>query len=239
MVPAASTHVRKRKTIVVSSSSTPAGAAVPPPGRSVHGRFPNPPVTFPPLVGPSGAGKSTVLALIAGLLVPDAGAVTAGPSGHALGAWDEDAYRSLVAVSFGDGPLHRGSVEENVTLGRTDVEETDVEAALSIVDAKWHLAFEGAAIDEGGQRPAPTNPAGPGGRRTPAGPAPRRGRDQSGTPCRLGRVGPIPPSGWARPRWGRRRDGAAAPDGHSRRSGADRSGRFGMAGRSARLPSGG
>jgi ATP-binding cassette subfamily B protein len=104
------------------------------------------------LVGPSGAGKSTVLAVAAGLLAPDAGEVTAGPDGAALGLWDEDAYRARVAACFGDGPLYRGSIADNVRLGRGDIDEAAMGAALTLVDASQFGSRSGAdAIDEGGR----------------------------------------------------------------------------------------
>ena len=68
------------------------------------------------LVGESGAGKSTVAALLLGFLEPTAGRVTAG--GVDLAGCRVDDWRALVAWVPQHPTLLRGSVADNISLGR-------------------------------------------------------------------------------------------------------------------------
>ncbi len=68
------------------------------------------------LVGESGAGKSTVAALLLGFLEPTAGRVTVG--GVDLGGCRVDEWRALVAWVPQHPTLLRGSVADNIRLGR-------------------------------------------------------------------------------------------------------------------------
>ena len=68
------------------------------------------------LVGESGAGKSTVAALLLGFLEPTAGRVTVG--GIDLAGCRADEWRALVAWVPQHPTLVRGSVADNIRLGR-------------------------------------------------------------------------------------------------------------------------
>ena len=68
------------------------------------------------LIGPNGAGKSTLLRLIAGLLKPDAGAVTVTAGKDAVGYQPQTPY------------VFKGTVESNVRLG--DHGKTDIDRLL-------------------------------------------------------------------------------------------------------------
>jgi ATP-binding cassette subfamily C protein CydD len=86
------------------------------------------------LTGASGSGKSTLIALIGGLVAPDAGTVTL--DGVPLDAAQADAWRALVAwvpqsTHFADGTLRDG-----LRLGApTGVTESDIAAALDLAQA--------------------------------------------------------------------------------------------------------
>lgn len=92
------------------------------------------PGTTTAIVGPSGSGKSTVLALIAGLHHPDAGAVLV--NGQELRSLDVDARRDLVSVVFQHPYLFDGSIRDNVLVGDADADEQRLgeAAALARVD---------------------------------------------------------------------------------------------------------
>lgn len=80
------------------------------------------------VMAPSGGGKSTLLALIAGLAVPEGGSIRIG--GETLRP--ETAARLRAGMAWlGQTPhIFPGTPGRNVTLGRSDVEEHVVEAAL-------------------------------------------------------------------------------------------------------------
>lgn len=82
------------------------------------------------LVAPSGGGKSTVLALLAGLARPDAGVVRIG--GVELDDANADALRARMAWVGQQPHVFTGSLGSNVALGRREVSDDDVAAALAI-----------------------------------------------------------------------------------------------------------
>ncbi len=90
------------------------------------------------LVGESGAGKSTVAALLLGFLEPAAGRVTVG--GVDLAGSRIDEWRGLVAWVPQRPVLVRGSVADNIRLGRT-ASARAVRAAAALAGAD---AFAGA-----------------------------------------------------------------------------------------------
>ena len=87
------------------------------------------------IVGPSGSGKSTVLALIAGLVQPTAGAVFI--DGVDAGERDADSRRDLVSVVFQHPYLFDGTLRENVLVGDPGADAGAVEhaGALARVDS--------------------------------------------------------------------------------------------------------
>lgn len=80
------------------------------------------------LVGPSGAGKSTVLALLLGFLRPSAGRILI--DGTPLDALDLADWRRAIAHVPQRPHLFDGSIADNVALGRPDVTEAEIRAAL-------------------------------------------------------------------------------------------------------------
>jgi thiol reductant ABC exporter CydD subunit len=82
------------------------------------------------LVGESGAGKSTVAALLLGLLAPTRGYVTAG--GIDLNVCQLDAWRRLVSWVPQRPVLIRGTVAENILVGRPEATELDVRRAAAL-----------------------------------------------------------------------------------------------------------
>ncbi|MBL0422678.1 ATP-binding cassette domain-containing protein [Ramlibacter sp. AW1] len=98
------------------------------------------------LLGPSGSGKSSWLALVAGLLVPDAGQLeVAGQAPHALPQGARDRWRGE-NVSLLPQKLHLSAsltVRENLALCyfalRRPVDETAIGTALHALDV-GHLA---------------------------------------------------------------------------------------------------
>jgi thiol reductant ABC exporter CydD subunit len=81
------------------------------------------------LVGPSGAGKTTVVAVLLGLLRPDAGRVVAG--GQPLLDTDLASWREQIAWVPQRPCLFAGTVADNVREGRPDAGDADVRAALA------------------------------------------------------------------------------------------------------------
>jgi ABC-type multidrug transport system fused ATPase/permease subunit len=79
------------------------------------------------LVGPSGGGKSTILALLARLYSPHSGAVRF--DGAALDEATEASLRQLIAVVPQTPILFRGSIRDNIALGRAGASEVDIVAA--------------------------------------------------------------------------------------------------------------
>jgi len=79
------------------------------------------------LVGPSGGGKSTILNLILRFHEVDGGAILI--DGQNIGAISRRSLRSQVAYVGQDVFLFRGSIRENIALGRPGATEADIVAA--------------------------------------------------------------------------------------------------------------
>ncbi|MER7855774.1 thiol reductant ABC exporter subunit CydD [Streptomyces bacillaris] len=80
------------------------------------------------LVGPSGVGKSTLLHVVLGFAVPDAGHVRVG--GRDLAELDPERWRSRIAWVPQRPHLFAGTIAENVRLARPDADDEAVVAAL-------------------------------------------------------------------------------------------------------------
>jgi len=87
------------------------------------------------VVGASGAGKSTLACLLAGLLRPASGAVTAGR--HELADLAAADRRRLVALVTQEPHVFAGTVGWNVTLGAAHRPDVDPGACLAAVGATW------------------------------------------------------------------------------------------------------
>jgi subfamily B ATP-binding cassette protein MsbA len=79
------------------------------------------------LVGPSGGGKSTILNLMLRLYEVDGGAITI--DGQSISAVSRRSLRGQVAYVGQDVFLFRGSVRENIALGRPDATDAEIVAA--------------------------------------------------------------------------------------------------------------
>lgn len=112
------------------------------------------------LVGASGAGKSTIFQLIAALVEPQAGRILiGGVDAQSLSLFDQ---RALLAAVTQDSALFDETLRENLLLGRSDIAEARLSAALadaevaSFVDSLPHgvdtpAGPRGSALS-GGQR---------------------------------------------------------------------------------------
>jgi ATP-binding cassette, subfamily C, bacterial CydD len=85
------------------------------------------------LVGASGAGKSTVASLLLRLATPTAGRITAG--GVDLAHCDTDAWRRQLAWVPQHPTIFRGTVADNIRLGRGDATDGDVRVAARLACA--------------------------------------------------------------------------------------------------------
>src|SRR5262249_51961971 len=85
------------------------------------------------LVGESGAGKSTVASLLLRLAEPTAGRVTVG--GVDLAHCDTAAWRRQLAWVPQHPTIFRGTVADNVRLGRLDAPDAEVRAAAKLAGA--------------------------------------------------------------------------------------------------------
>lgn len=83
--------------------------------------------TFTALVGPSGAGKTTIARLIARFWDVDSGSVTVGNID--VREMDEKKLLSLVSFVFQDAYLFRGTVMDNIRLGKPEATDDEVMAA--------------------------------------------------------------------------------------------------------------
>jgi ABC-type multidrug transport system fused ATPase/permease subunit len=85
------------------------------------------------LAGPNGSGKTTTLALLLGLLTPDAGRVTA--DGQPYDTIDLELLRKQIGVSLQHVMFLPGTVRDNLVYGRA-VNEADVARAVRDADAE-------------------------------------------------------------------------------------------------------
>lgn len=86
------------------------------------------------LVGPTGSGKSTLLALITRLYDPGAGAVRL--DGADVSGLSLKQVRAATSIVFEENFLFEDSVRANLALGRTDLSDDELFAALSLARAR-------------------------------------------------------------------------------------------------------
>jgi ATP-binding cassette, subfamily B, bacterial MsbA len=79
------------------------------------------------LVGPSGGGKSTIISLIQRFYDPDAGSIRI--DGTVIDSVDIASLRSAIAFVSQDVFLFRGSIRENIALGRPGADQSEIIAA--------------------------------------------------------------------------------------------------------------
>ncbi len=101
------------------------------------------------LVGRSGIGKTTLAGLLSGFREPSSGRISV--DGIPLSAIDPTAWRRRVAVVPQDPFLFRGTIRENIALGRPGVTDADVESAARAAGAHGFIAArpEGYATELG------------------------------------------------------------------------------------------
>ncbi|HET6989254.1 MAG TPA: ABC transporter ATP-binding protein [Kribbella sp.] len=87
------------------------------------------------LVGATGSGKTTLTALVPRLYDVTAGRITL--DGHDIRDLSLTSLRTAVASAFDDPTLFSMSVRENLTLGRPDASEADVQQALQVAQAEF------------------------------------------------------------------------------------------------------
>jgi ATP-binding cassette, subfamily C, bacterial CydD len=101
------------------------------------------------LTGPSGAGKTVLLSLIAGLLPVGRGEIAIG--GTLLCDQTVAGLRTRIGWMGQKPHVFAGSVHANVTLGRPDVRNAQVAAAMKLADLHGVAqAGQGVALGEGG-----------------------------------------------------------------------------------------
>jgi ABC-type multidrug transport system fused ATPase/permease subunit len=81
------------------------------------------------IVGDSGAGKTTLTKALVRMHDPDQGQITF--DGHDIARLDPQAYRSVVGLALSTDELFKGTVEENITMGRS-LSYAEVETALHL-----------------------------------------------------------------------------------------------------------
>lgn len=87
------------------------------------------------LVGATGSGKTTLTSLVPRLYDVTGGRITI--DGHDVRDLTLKSLRSAVASAFDDPTLFSMSARENITLGRPDASEADVQQALEIAQATF------------------------------------------------------------------------------------------------------
>lgn len=88
--------------------------------------------------GPSGCGKSTLIALIGGLVAPDAGTIRIGDS--ILDAATADAWRAQIAWVPQTPHFQPGPLRNTLTLGLEDVSDDAIARGLAIASAEDTVA---------------------------------------------------------------------------------------------------
>lgn len=108
------------------------------------------------LAGPNGAGKSIFLQLIAGLYDEFNGALAF--NGIPLGNWCKHELHSIVGDNLVKGDIFKGSLEENISLGRPGITIDQIHKIISMVGLEEFIrslpeGFETPLIPEGKNLP--------------------------------------------------------------------------------------
>jgi ATP-binding cassette subfamily B protein/subfamily B ATP-binding cassette protein MsbA len=97
------------------------------------------------LVGASGAGKSTVFSLLTRLIERQSGTITVG--GTPLETIDLGALRDLYSVVAQDALLFDETLRENVVLGRSDIDDARLSAAIDAAHLTEFLASQPQGLE--------------------------------------------------------------------------------------------
>jgi ATP-binding cassette subfamily C protein len=95
--------------------------------------------SFSAIIGPSGAGKTTIVDLVTGLLLPQEGQVWIDET--KLDVVDLQAWRRMIGYVPQETLLLHDTIFANVTLGDTNLTESEVETALRDAGA-WNFVTE-------------------------------------------------------------------------------------------------
>jgi ATP-binding cassette, subfamily B, bacterial len=87
------------------------------------------------IVGATGAGKTTLASLVPRLIDPTAGVITL--DGTDIRDLTLGSLRSVVGFAFEEATLFSMSVRENLTLGRPDATDEEIDEALSVAQADF------------------------------------------------------------------------------------------------------
>ena len=90
------------------------------------------------LTGSNGSGKSTLIRLMAGLYDIEVGQYTV--DGWAVSSLDLPSFRSKIGCSIASTVLFKGTIEDNLKVGRSGLTLKDVMWALEMVDLKSWLS---------------------------------------------------------------------------------------------------
>ncbi|MFZ9755407.1 MAG: ABC transporter ATP-binding protein [Bacteroidia bacterium] len=97
------------------------------------------------LVGPSGAGKTTLTDVLAGFYQPTSGEILL--DGQPASSWNENDWRLMLAMVSQESILFNDSVRNNVALGRPDIPEDELIAALKAAHAWDFVSAMPGALD--------------------------------------------------------------------------------------------
>lgn len=103
------------------------------------------PGSFVGIAGPSGAGKTTLVDLMVGLLVPQAGSVSVG--GVVLDAAGRAGWAAEIAYVPQDGFLFHDSVRRNLTWSSPDASDAEIAASLEMAGATGVVARLGEGLE--------------------------------------------------------------------------------------------
>jgi ATP-binding cassette subfamily C protein len=97
------------------------------------------------IVGPSGAGKTTMVDLLCGLYLPDAGSITIG--GHDLQTLDVRQWRRMIGYVGQEPNLINDTIRANVAAFDASVSDEDIWTALRLAGASAFVAHLERGLD--------------------------------------------------------------------------------------------
>lgn len=103
-------------------------------------------------VGPSGSGKSTLLQLLLGLRKPSGGRLAI--DGADLAAWNGESYRESIGTVFQDSFLFRGTLLDNIRIGKPEASLQEVAEAARQADIHEYISrlpdgYETQVLEDG------------------------------------------------------------------------------------------
>ncbi|MEL7430450.1 MAG: ATP-binding cassette domain-containing protein, partial [Pseudomonadota bacterium] len=97
------------------------------------------------IIGGIGSGKSTLLKLLVNLQMPTTGQVLW--NGIPVHHYHSDRLRRHMGVAFQSATFFRGTIKENITLGRSDVPEQELLSALQVSGALAWIKSQPLGLD--------------------------------------------------------------------------------------------